>query len=134
MKNMDLFNQYSAEIFSMLYLAFPEPIGLDALSISGHQEIDENGSPEKEAKICKATIQWLADTGYLSFQDEYQYGAGDAVLTAKGLEVLKAVPGSLKNGGSIGDKIVTTLKGGAKETATALVKTALTEGFKLLMK
>lgn len=133
MKNMDLFNAYTAEIFSILYQCFPEPAPLDVLKISGHTEVDDYGQMEKPAKICRDTVEWLSNTGYLTYEQNFECGVSGAVLTAKGLEVLKVVPASLERGDSIGEKIVKTMKGGAKETAATLAKTALTEGVKFLL-
>ena len=130
MKNINLFDEYTAQIFSILYQAFPEKTALDVLKISGHEGVSDDGAMEKPARICRSTIEWLSTAGYVDYESNFECGVFGAVLTAKGLEVLKAVSASLKSRESIGEKIVRTVTTGAKETAKSCAKTALTEGFK----
>lgn len=132
--NMELFDTYTAEIFSRLYQSFPEPCALDVLHISGCQDVDETGRMEKPARICRHTVLWLEQSGYLSFESEYPSGFFGVVLSAKGLEVLKAVPDSVKSSDTLGEKLVKALKGGARETARILAKTVLSKGLSLILK
>lgn len=137
MSNIELFDEYTARILAELYEAFPRKTFLDARSICGHQNIDEfgqvldpEGKPSAHFEVAFATIDWLAETGYIRATDIRQFGARDAVLTAQGLLVLKASPESLTPTEAIGDKITRLVKAGsmglAKEAAKAAISTGVT--------
>lgn len=128
--NMDLFNEYTATIFAELYQAFPEVRPLDVGRLSGCKP-DDYGVIGKRGQVCAATIEWLAESGYIRLGHRMDW-TFPAVLTAKGLEILKATPASISQGKSAGESIVAAVKDGSMRTAVNLVSSALTEGFKLL--
>lgn len=139
MTNIVLFDEYVARILATLYESFPVRIRLDARQISGMLEedefgvpIDERGKPSKAFDICMATIEWLIDTGYINSKDKDQYGYSWCVLTARGLEILKAVPESVKVQSSVGDKLVQLIKGGSIELAREAAKTAISAGIGIM--
>ena len=135
MTNIALFDEYVATIFGMLYSSFPVRSRLDAVELSGVPEIDEfgvpidaRGKPSKKFDVCMATIEWLIDTGYISAKDRDQYGFSQCVLTARGLEILKAVPESVQTKETIGEKLVYLLRSGSIDLAKESAREALSIG------
>lgn len=135
MKNIELFDEYTARIFADLYRSFPVKRSLDARKLSGHEDYDdfgrilnERGDPSKEFEVAYATIEWLFDTGYIRGHEPSGSGMSLAVLSPMGLAVLKSVPSSLKAGESMGDKLSKLLAEGATDSARDLVKAALAAG------
>ncbi|TAN64765.1 MAG: hypothetical protein EPN20_08015 [Magnetospirillum sp.] len=129
--NIDLL-RYAAETFRRLYEAFPCRIGLDAHVISGVAESEDDFlNMPRGVDICRECIWWLEQAGFIWFSDKVQAGAIQAVLTPKGLEVLKLVPSSLEAQTSVGDTLVSLAKGGSVEAGKGLISLALTEAFKL---
>ena len=125
MTNIQLFNQYTAQILSELYSRFPERISLDPCKISGHEEIDDFGQIEKQAEVCLATITWLSDFGLIRVDEcDQQYCRG-CVLTPKGLELLNAVPEGVKDSRPLGEKLVRFIRQGALDVATETVKATI---------
>ena len=130
--NMELFNEFTAQVFAQLYQAFPEYAPLDAGRLSGCKP-DDYGAIGRRGEICAATIQWLADSGFIRL-GERQGWMFPAVLSAKGLETLKVTPTQLAPGKSAGERIVGAVAEGAMQTASNLVASALTQGFALLLR
>ncbi len=135
MKNIDLFDEYTARIFAQLYQAFPVKTGIDARKLCGHSETDDFGrvlddrdEPSKPFEIAHATISWLADTGYIRGGDMHSWGMSQAVLSPLGLAVLKSVPASLKVEESTGERLSKLVRDGAYDGAKDLIKSALATG------
>lgn len=125
MKNIELFDDFTARILADLYAGFPVKRRLDARKLSGHEAhddfgriLDERGNPSKTFEIAHATIEWLWDTGYVRGDRMDQYGLGQAVLT----------PTSLTPGESTGEKLARLVREGAMDGARELVKAALVTG------
>lgn len=134
--NIDLFNDFTGKILGDLYLQFPIPTYLEAKSyveaVTEWHEKAQMDMPTKQTEIFIATTQWLVSAGYLS-GTVYPYTyVQDAVLTAKGLEVLNAIPESLTGGPSIGESLANAAKEGGKETMRGLVSEALGIGARLI--
>ncbi|MEW6647181.1 MAG: hypothetical protein AB1450_08290 [Pseudomonadota bacterium] len=129
MTNIDRFNECAAKLFSRLYAEFPKPCGVNYFEFLG-KDVFEAGDDELE--FCRATLEWLENAGYITVDAHSNDCAYNVVLTAKGLETLKAVPDSLKGKGSIGDAMVAAVKAGSIEMAKQLASKAFTEGFKLI--
>jgi hypothetical protein len=132
--NIELFDEYTGQVFAELYASFPMPCLVSAIHLA--PELPEDGEIDYEAhanesKFIEATIYWLRDAGYISGR-VISLGLMDAVLTSKGLEVLKATPSSLANGPSLGDQIKEAAKEGGKETMRGLVTEALSIGARLV--
>ena len=137
MQNIELFDEYVARTLGMLYGSFPIRIGLDALQMSGNPEvddfgvsIDERGKRSKAFDVCMATIEWLIDTGYIDCKERDQYGYSRCALTARGLEILKAVPESVQAQETIGEKLFCLIRKGssiepAKEAAKAAIRAGM---------
>ena len=136
MPNIDRFDKYVALILSRLYEQFPVKADIDVRRLTGHDEMDDtgvirapNGNESREAEIAYATIEWLIDTGYVrATEPHYPIGFRGCVLTAEGLRLLKAVPGSVQISETVGDKLVRFVREGALDLAKDLVKGALAIG------
>lgn len=130
---MEAFEEYAAKILAKLYENFPRKTVIDFLALSGGGEIDEYGNLPPEAELVKETAEWLAREGYIEIESRLECGFGGARLTALGLAALNAVPKSLSGKTPLGKRIVTAVKGGAKETACTLVRVFTAEAVKMLL-
>lgn len=132
--NIDRFDEYTALIFARLYATFPTRIDLNDLDVIPGAwkdgEFDLDGY-QLDAEFVRATILWLKDAGYIAGRPSNS-GLFDAVLTSKGLEVLKAIPASLNSGPSLGDRITDAVKEEGRETMRSLVSEALGIGARLI--
>ena len=132
-RNIELFDEYTARILSRLYERFPVKCALDVRQITGHTDTDEFGavvSPDgrasKEAEIAYATIEWLAETGHLRVGDAHPPVLfRSCVLSAQGLELLKATPRSVRVTESLGDKLVRLVSEGSMDLAKDAVRAAI---------
>ncbi|OLS63742.1 hypothetical protein [Pseudomonas putida] len=134
--NIQQFDEITGQVLGLLYEKFPVPHSLMI------REIAPNGLamddflcaevPNEVGKFFLASVEWLAGAGYLNVGDvAYNAGFLDVVLTAKGLEVLKATPASLQTGPSFGEKLADASKGGAKEILRGVVSEVLSLGARL---
>lgn len=81
---IDDFYRDAAAGLLLLYQAFPRKIALYVEDLIGHEEPDEFGLPSKRHQSCLSTLLWLAEEGYLRFENTIQFLAIDqAVLTEK---------------------------------------------------
>lgn len=129
--NIDLFNEYTGRTFAHLYEHFPIEKSIPIRLIVGSDVLHEetaNGAmkPTKECEIAFGTVKWLHETGYITATPHPYESFSNAVLTAKGLELLKLTPDALKS--SIGDRLIDACKKGASESLVKLSSTALTSG------
>lgn len=134
--NIDRFDDTVGKAFGLLYESFPLPRSLLAGEFVGEKNVmDETGFTGAEltndAEFFMASIQWLIDAKYVSAKDRMLIGFRDVVLTAKGLEVLKAVPDSLK--GPIGERLAEAAKTEGLGAIRALVGQALSMGVQALL-
>ena len=136
MRNIDRFDEYAAVVLARLYEQFPIKTTLDVRRITGHAGVNEfgaicapDGRESREAEIAWATIEWLADTGYLraSGSNPPAVFAG-CVLTAEGLRLLKAVPDSVRAAETGGERIVRLIGEGALDLAKDIVRGLLSVG------
>lgn len=129
--NQEFFDLIAGDIFARLYQCFPEPVDLSSdgifPSLGGQEEIDDN--PARMTVLYGHAVQWLADEGYLRFgqsahqDDDDSESFFDVVLTSKGLEALRKIPGSLTGPGeTLGDKIEATAKDIGSTAAKDLMK------------
>ncbi|QWZ78767.1 hypothetical protein [Aeromonas sp. FDAARGOS 1419] len=73
----------------------------------------------KRKKFASESLKWLVDAGYIHGTSLEYEGINDAVLTAKGLEVLKATPDSLQ--GSLGERLVEAVKADSREVGRTVL-------------
>ena len=131
-RNIELFDQMVGHIFATLYEAFPIASDVDAMPII--QKISWHDD-EKAHVYFQSTYQWLISAGYVTGKpllSSYTYT--ECLLTAKGLEVLKGMPKSLREDAQpLGEEISKAVKAGAADSVKGLVGQALTAGVHLAM-
>lgn len=124
------------KVFAELYLSFPLPHVLQAEtfmeSTTRRHDTYEMDLPSDDAEFFIATVEWLIQSGFIYGEPRYYTHVEKAVLTAKGLEVLHAIPNSLDTGPSLGARMADAAKAGGKETLRGLVTEALSLGAKLV--
>ncbi|CAN2975974.1 DUF2513 domain-containing protein [Pseudomonas sp. PM2] len=119
--NIKRFDELTGQLFGVLYESFPLP-----------RNLEFEHFPAEDKKFFVASVDWLSRAGYLSFMFLYpNQGYTEVVLTSKGLEVLKALPESLKSGPSLGDQLVDASKTGAKSLLGDIAGQALSIGVKI---
>lgn len=135
MRNVDLFEDYAAQILARLFDQFPVKVALDARELCGDRGtddfggvIDEQGRPSRRFDIAMATIEWLADNGHIRIGDRGAFGFQGAVLTAAGLQVLKKPAGAITGTESVGARIVRFVREGSLAMAREAVKAATGAG------
>jgi hypothetical protein len=134
--NIEQFDEITGQVLGALYETFPVPrrLFITDFVLDGFSMSEQLGMPVPNAagSFFLASVDWLAGAGYLTHRGHAQ-GTGflDSVLTAKGLEVLKATPASLQTGPSLGEKLVDASKGGAKEVLRGVVGEVLSLGSRL---
>ena len=135
MSNIDRFNECSTRLFATLYENFPLKVRLDYHAwLQGEPAGDGARVDLDDFSLCQATVEWLDEAGYITVKHYTARFADGVSLAAKGLEVLKAVPSSLEARQSVGDAMVAFSKGAVRMTATELMSTAMTEGFRLMVR
>jgi len=139
--NIDMFNGTAGKVFANLYQCFPVPTEIHLRDFFDDKNITE---PEQTSDFSPriiltssenfvfATVQWLISEGYISAAASLptQVYFRRVVLTQKGLAVLNAVPDSLVNKQSIGDRLVASAKAGAMDVLKSAAKEALSIGIK----
>ncbi|WP_370599570.1 hypothetical protein [Pseudomonas nitroreducens] len=146
-RNIDEFNEITGKVFALLYEAFPLPIGLrpTAIGIEEHEpgEYDpvsgkvSGRTPVTEEEIVFGhSVQWLEEAGYLTSIRGQSQGYprlyfAESRLTAKGLEVLNAMPDNLTKRESIGQQLAEASKSGGKELLRTITTEALGIGVQL---
>ncbi|HAG3149662.1 TPA: hypothetical protein G8O65_003923 [Salmonella enterica] len=118
-KNIERFNEIVGEIFGRLYESFPVKIDIKAIDIVRQNEL----------AFFLDTVDWLKNSGYL-IGVRSSGGIHNAVLTAKGLEVLNATPGSLEK--PLGVRISDSIKIEGKEALRSLVSQTLGIGLQYM--
>ncbi|MGB1142314.1 MAG: hypothetical protein ACPG1A_15535 [Halioglobus sp.] len=89
--HIDDFYHDVAKIFVRLYASFPVRSTLYVEDVSGPDEPDEFGLHHPRYSACFSAMTWLAQHGYLSFEDTIRQDALDqVVLTRKGFLLLSA--------------------------------------------
>lgn len=134
--NIEMFDDITGKIFAALYQSFPVPRYLMAESFVDvamqFSEKHDMDIPTQEAEFFIATAQWLIQAGYLTGTPYPYLRVDDAVLTAKGLEVLKAIPDSVSSKASIGEQLANTAKEEGREVFRGLVGQALGIGARII--
>ena len=104
-----------------LYSTFPCPMYIDPAKYAPSHVVGE--LLNEEAEFLNHTLNWLQQAGYILIGDlrHNTGGATGVVLTAKGLEALRAVPASLEGQASLGERLVEQTKINSGEGIKALV-------------
>lgn len=89
--HIDDFYRDVAKIFLRLYAVFPRKTVLYVEDISGPDEPDEFGLHHPRFQACFSAMVWLAEHGYLNFDDNIRQEALDqAVLSQKAFLILSS--------------------------------------------
>ncbi len=135
--NIERFDNLVGRLFGELYEAFPIPRNLFCTDMQKHieaaglNEIDDFNPCADEARFFTASVRWLGNAGLIEHGDVVAGTAHDCVLTAKGLEILKATPACLE--GALGDRLVQAAKHDADEELRQLSGQALSYGISLAL-
>ncbi|MEJ3595076.1 hypothetical protein [Pseudomonas bubulae] len=134
--NIDKFNELTAKVLGELYLNFPMPRNLtaeqfveSAVEWSEERQMD---LPSKDAEFFFATTGWLINAGYINGGLYSHTQVSDAVLTAKGLDVLNATPRSLTHAHSLREQLAEIAREGGKESFKGLLAEELITGAKII--
>ncbi|EKT4469995.1 hypothetical protein QEM11_000803 [Pseudomonas putida] len=135
--NIQQFDEFTGQVLGALYEVFPvpRPLLIKQFIEDGYTFDDHIGADiaNQQGEFFLACIYWLGEAGYLRFKDRaHGFGVTEAVLTAKGLEALKAVPTSLGGGPSLGDQLVDATKSGTKSVLGSLAGEVLSVGSRLV--
>ncbi len=134
--NIEMFDDITGKVFATLYQRFPMPALLKAEAfVDVAMEFSEKHGmelPTHEAEFFIATAQWLIDAGYMTGKPYPYIHVENAILTAKGLEVLKAIPNSVSSNASIGEQLANTAKEEGREAFRGLVGQALGIGARII--
>jgi len=89
--HIDDFFKDAARILARLYLTFPRESTLFIADICGNSETDEFGMHNPRYLACLSTLLWLAEEGYLRYDQTIRQEAVDqAVLTGRCFTLLTA--------------------------------------------
>ena len=99
-KNLELFNQQTAEIFAVLWDNFPVPQVITYKKFNAalpDDYFDQLNSPEMKAlnqlrSVVDGTFTFLSENGYILYGTDHQTGFHDVRLTEKALAVLNKNP------------------------------------------
>lgn len=134
--NIDKFNEMTGKLLGELYLNFPIPRLLaveqfveSAVEWSEERQVDV---PSKDAEFFIATAGWLIGAGYINGGVFPYTHVADAVLTAKGLDVLNATPRSLTHAHSLREQLAEIAREGGKESFKGLLAEELISGAKII--
>lgn len=116
MKNIELFDYYAGVIFAELIDEFPLPQDIKIARIIKDEVINNPDDVNKHIAIAYNTGLWLRDNGFIKVDNSFSSVRilQNAILTHKGLELLKQIPPSL-NGVSFADSIKNAVKLGKDE-------------------
>lgn len=135
-QNIQKFDELVGRIFSELYESFPVPKSIKADVWDDYMaDLNEGGLGaqfQTESDFFNSTVEWLMHAGFIRYK-EINFGgrANGCVLTAKGLEILKAIPKSLEP--SLGEKLIEASKSGVVEQVRSLTGQALSYGVSLAL-
>lgn len=127
-KNIERFDEVSAQILSALYETFPQPIHIDPGVIGAMDETPARNDLggliysnewRELAVFVHHTAKWLADEGYLSERPYTNYSK--YTLSAAGLKSMKHVDQPSLGSDTLGEKIKKASSDGARATTSKLV-------------
>ena len=134
--NIEQFDEYAGQIFAHLYQHFPVPTSIVPREFIECESIGLKDNEQEyfgdEARIFLATAKWLVMTGYIHCREEKLSYIRDAVLTAKGLEILKLTPSSVVGGPSFGERLTSAAKEEGREALRTVAAEVLGIGVKML--
>lgn len=138
MRNIDHFNLCVAQVLGECFESFPVRIDFEFEAL-GQKVFDDYvaGSagdspydPAEYSRYAAATIDWLADAGYIWVGRKINSEVLAVTLTPKSLELLSAMPESLKENASVGSVLASETKTLGREGVLELVRVVLAAGAK----
>jgi hypothetical protein len=139
LNNIDLFNITAICLFDKLYDAFPNPIDIETreLGIRASPNGAEVSEAVRFALYAENAVSWLVEEGFVRFEPpRFATTFRKVRLTLKGLTVLGYLPSAVQRNETpetLITKIKRSLSAGAEKAGTEVVKSLLTEVFKLAM-
>jgi len=132
MSHIESFNRCAAQIFSELYLAFPlrkniSSINLPEALFDDISDEDFGGVLERSV-VFQRTGEWLVEAGYIWAEKVTDETISGAVLSPKGLEILKAMPASISSDDTLGQRMGELLQRGSYDLLSKVVDKALAIG------
>ncbi|EAA0921688.1 hypothetical protein DJ628_10885 [Salmonella enterica] len=139
-KNLELFNQQTAEIFAVLWDNFPVPqvITYEKFNAALPDDyFDQLNSPEMKAlnqlrSVVEGTFTFLSENGYIQYETDHEAYFYGVRLTEKALTVLNQKPEALGGNETMGDKIISAVKDGAPGVIAGAVTNLLTLGVNMV--
>lgn len=146
-RNIEQFNEITGQVFACLYESFPLPMALRPKLLGIEEHEGGEYSPEvgmtlglepqsAEEVLFKHSVTWLIQAGYIAAKkpgyDSHFFA--EARLTAKGLEVLNAIPENLIKREPLGEQLAKASKSGAKELMRTITTEVLGAGVRLGLK
>lgn len=139
-KNLDLFNQQTAEIFAVLWENFPvqQVISYEKLEAALPDDwFEQLNSPEMKSlnqlrSVVDSTFMFLGENGYIQYRTDNQMYFYDVRLTEKALMVLNKKPEALGGNETMGDKIINAVKDGTPGVIAGAVTNLLNLGVGLV--
>lgn len=132
MSHIESFNRCTAQIFSELYRSFPLRVDIssrnlpEALFSDIHDE-DFEGAFERLV-VFERTGSWLVRAGYIWAEQIAEQTISEAVLSPKGLEILKAMPAAISGEETLGERMGKLLQKGSYDLLSKVVDKALAIG------
>ncbi len=81
----------ASKVFNQLYQSFPKKRAIFVEDISGEDTPDEYGVHSDRFQSCFGAMLWLADEGFIQFENTIRQEAVDqAILTSAGLHLLSS--------------------------------------------
>ncbi|HHS7810299.1 hypothetical protein [Pseudomonas putida] len=140
--NIERFNVLVGAIFAKLYQEFPVAIELqledfeEQMAVNRPERDIDDHRNRRDAVFFASTVIWLSNHGYLDSGSQLSNGTVmGCVMTARTLELLKAMPSNLESKDpSLGDQLVSATKEGmtgkVKELASDFLSKAVVFGTK----
>jgi hypothetical protein len=132
MSHIESFNRCAALIFAELYHLFPfrKQISSSSLPEGVFEDIEEDDhvGAFKRLMVFEKTAKWLVEADYIWAEEVIESGLNGAILSPKGLEVLKAMPSSLSPEQSLGGRMEELVKAGSYSLLSKVVDKALSIG------
>ena len=132
--HIDDFYRDVAKILIRLYGMFPRKTTLYVEDISGPDEPDEFGLHHPRFQACFSTMVWLAEHGYLVFEDTIRQEAMDQVVLSQKAFLVLTAHSDLSLAETIEDSSLPPSIAQDVQTNVSQLRTALREGSSILIK
>ena len=131
--HIDDFYRDVAKIFLRLYAIFPRKTTLYVEDISGPDEPDEFGLHHPRFEACFSTMVWLAEHGYLNFEDNVRQEALDEVVLSQKAFLLLASRSELQLAAPAPGQTLSSSVAEQSKANIAQLRTAMREGSSILL-